>query len=310
MGCKFPVRMYRCKKGRTRDGTWPLVANIADGCGDLPVIVPCGRCIHCRLEIARQKTVRITHELLYHEVSCFITLTFNDGNLSYGNLGLPTLTRGQRGDVTLFLKRFRKWLETKMFPVPALRPEIKFFQCGEYGELYQRPHHHMILYGYDFSHDRVIDVKSSTADYTVYRSKTLESLWGKGDCHIGTVSWDSASYVASYCVKKLLGDDADAQYDDLGRIPPYMTSSLGIGKKWITQWINDVYPRDYIVVRGHRCKPPRYYDEYLRNHNPDLYEEVILARQRREHPDDYYDNAIAASLKKEKMLQFHKNPKF
>ena len=39
--------------------------------------LPCGRCIGCRLERARQWAVRIMHESKMHDTNCFLTLTYS-----------------------------------------------------------------------------------------------------------------------------------------------------------------------------------------------------------------------------------------
>ena len=286
--------MYRSKAGRTPEGTWPLVSNPKDGFVDLTVQIPCGRCIFCRLNTSMGKTIRLTHELEFWDTAAFLTLTYEDKHLPLNDAGVPTLTRGQSGDMTLFIKRLRDRID-----VP-----IKIFQCGEYGEKYGRPHHHAIIYGYDFSEDR----SPVSSDGKLFSSQLLNDCWKKGECVIGSVTWDSASYVASYSTKKLVGDDAK-QYDILDIEPPYMTSSLGVGKRWIEKWLYDVYPRDWIAVKGHKFKPPRYYDKVLEEKNPEMYKKVIKAREDHEYPEDYFKRGIAAMSIKEKQLEFFKNPK-
>ena len=41
--------------------------------------VPCGQCMACRLERARQWAVRCVHEAQMHKDNCFLTLTYRDG---------------------------------------------------------------------------------------------------------------------------------------------------------------------------------------------------------------------------------------
>ena len=287
--------MFRSKDGADKvTGRWSLVANPKDGCTDLPVDIPCGRCVFCRLKTAFGKTVRITHEAQCWDVASFLTLTYSPENLRYSIKGVPTLTRGQKSDMTLFLKRLRKYLD---------KLKVKYFQCAEYGETTFRPHHHVILYGFDFSHNR------EPISNTLFRSPDLDNLWRLGACAIGNVSWDSAAYVASYCVKKLTGPDAQATYDEAAILPPYMTSSLGLGLPWIQRWHDQVYPRDRIIVKGHSCKPPRYYDQWLEKTNPEMYYRVRKKRENVEFKEDYYLNAFAANIKKSKEIDFMKNPK-
>lgn len=291
--------MYRSNLERynRKSATWPLVSNPSDGCTDLPVDIPCGRCVFCRLKNSFGKSTRIVHELETWDTACFLTLTYNDDTLPISSKGLPTLTRGQSGHLTKFFKRLRKCIN---------RP-VKYFSCGEYGERTARPHHHAVLYGYDFADDR--RYLKMSGNHKLYTSQLLTDLWQHGNCYIGSVTWESASYVASYVVKKLTGPDAAVTYDYFDLVPPYMTASLGLGLNWIDRWMHDVYPRDRINVNGHLVKPPRYYDDRLKKTNPDLYADVM--RNRRNNADfdeEYHLNAISANLKKSSQLAFFSNP--
>ncbi len=53
---------------------------IKDYKGD-PQRVPCGQCINCRLEKARQWAVRCVHEAQLYAQNCFITLTYSDEHI-------------------------------------------------------------------------------------------------------------------------------------------------------------------------------------------------------------------------------------
>ena len=39
-----------------------------------------------------------------------------------------------------------------------------------------------------------------------------------------------------------------------------MSRNPGIGSAWFEKYKDDIYPKDFITVRGHKCKPPKYYD--------------------------------------------------
>lgn len=132
MTCYHPIQGYRSKMGRNKaTGLWPVVFNLNDGYGDLPVQIPCGRCIGCRLEHSRQWAIRCVHEASLHEENTFLTLTYNNEYVD-PNFSL------NKTDITNFLKRLRKNTGRK----------IRYFQCGEYGEQFHRPHHHVLLFGY------------------------------------------------------------------------------------------------------------------------------------------------------------------
>jgi hypothetical protein len=163
------------------------------------------------------------------------------------------------------MKRFRK----KFSHIP-----IRFFHCGEYGDENQRPHYHAIIFGFDFP-DKQVWKESFNGDH-YYVSDTLNKLWGKGYCIIGNVTFESAAYVARYIVKKVTGEDAEEHYKcvdpDTGELfnikPEYITMSRrpGIGKTWFDKFKSDVYPSDFVVLRGKKMRPPKYYDDLYSQH--------------------------------------------
>lgn len=241
----------------------------AGNAGKIGLVRPCGVCIACRLNYSRSKAVRAVHELDSWDCSSFVTLTYDPDFLIYSPGAIaPTVSRR---DLQLFFKLLRRKIE----PL-----KISYMASAEYGESTQRPHYHAIIYGFDFSFDREYWKKSPEGN-DLYTSQLLSDAWGnKGHAVVGDVTFESAAYVASYTVKKLSGKKATEEYDDLGRLPPFgaMSARPAIGRRWIEKWLYDVYPRDYVISRGHKTQPPRYYDDYLKSVNPDLYKRVMRAR--------------------------------
>jgi len=47
----------------------------------VPFNLPCGKCVECLLERARDWSIRCTHEASTHAKNAFITLTYSDDNL-------------------------------------------------------------------------------------------------------------------------------------------------------------------------------------------------------------------------------------
>lgn len=225
----------------------------------MPVDVPCGRCVGCRLEKARIWAVRCMHEAMLHERNCFLTLTYSEENLPPGGSLRPR-------DMVLFLKRLRE-------RVPQ---EIRFFQCGEYGEKLGRPHHHVLVFGYDFP-DRVR--LSGSGSETLWESELLSELWPFGFHSIGEVTFESAGYVARYQVKKVYGAEAEKHYQ--GKVPEYVTMSRrpGLGAGWIEKYGSDVFPSGELVVNGVKTKAPRYYEDRHARSKP---EEVAWVKLQRE----------------------------
>ena len=107
----------------------------------------------------------------------------------------------------------------------------------------------------------------------------LERLWPQGLSSVGTVTFESAAYVARYITKKFLGPNAADHYErvdtDTGEIisitPEYTTMSLkpAIGKTWFENYSTDVYPSDEVVIRGKKMKPPRYYNGLYELEHPE-----------------------------------------
>lgn len=267
MPCYRPIVGYKSQVVNP-SGKRSIVFNLKDGFHDLPVLLPCGQCIGCRLERSRSWATRCMHEASMYDRNCFLTLTYDPAHLpASGSLVLD--------DIQRFLKRLRK-----NFPNDKLR----YFLCGEYGDDTQRPHYHIILFNFDFF-DKTFH-KSSYSGCPIYISRTLDRIWGNGICWIGSVTFESAAYVARYVLKKVTGDKANDHYQ--GRLPEFCTMSRkpGIGLPWLERYFGDVYPHDFVVVRnGIKCRPPRFYDNYCEEYYPELFAEV--KRYRKSTSSDY-----------------------
>lgn len=271
MTCYHPLTAYRSKSGRNPDtGKWPIVFNPHEGYVDMPIQVPCGQCIGCRLEHARQWAMRCVFEATQHTFNSFLTLTYSPENLpSDGSL--------VKRDMQLFMKRLRK----------KFGNGIRFFGCGEYGAEFQRPHYHIIIFGEDFHADRYPwSVKHGNV---YYRSSTLERLWPYGFSLVGAVTFESCSYVARYVLKKVTGDAAASHYDGLQPEFTLMSRRPGIAREWFDKFKDDVYPNDYVVIRDHLVvKPPKYFDDLFDITDHDMMQDIKLARKNKalEHAED------------------------
>ena len=249
--------------------------------------LPCGQCINCRLERSRRWAVRIMHESQLHEKNSFLTLTYDNDKLpSGGTLRVE--------DFQLFMKRLRRGSSSP----------LRFFHCGEYGcddpetclqpgcQHTARPHYHAIIFGENFSHDRQLYKTTKRGDQ-LFNSPSLSDTWGLGHAVIGNLSFESAAYVARYCLKKITGDDAEAHYK--GRKPEYVTMSRrpGIGADWYDKYKKEVYPSDSVVMRGREMLPPPYYDKLLEKSDPALFDKI--KRERTNAAKDFADSEDSRS---------------
>lgn len=227
--------------------------------GGNEISIPCGRCMDCRLEKSRQWALRCVHEASLYEDNCFVTLTFDDESISK-QCPTGSLNKKHMQD---FIKRLRTKFSDR---------KIRVFYCGEYGDLNQRPHYHILLFNLDFP-DKVY-LKTINGE-KLFTSDILSKLWPYGISSVGSLTFESAAYVARYCTKKVTGSEAEDHYK--GRLPEFAQASLkpGLGKGWFEKFgYSDVFPLDECVVRGSKCKPPRYYDRCLERDNPVMYQKV------------------------------------
>lgn len=227
--------------------------------------LPCGQCIGCRLERSRQAAVRCVHEAQCHDMSSFVTLTYDGEAPSAFSLFYP--------DFQKFMKRLRR-------SRPELRYRLRFYMCGEYGEQFGRAHFHALLFGVFFSDRQYLRKLSS--GFSLYRSAELERLWPHGFSSIGDVSFESAAYVARYATKSAVTgglvkrrrvsdgyvDLETGEFDP--RVPEFNRMSLkpGLAAPWFKVYGSEVFgsdsvPRDSVVLGGQEGKPPRYYDKLL-----------------------------------------------
>lgn len=233
------------------------------------LFLACGQCIGCRLERSRQWAMRCMHEASLYDENCFITLTYDDDHLESESLVYR--------DFQLFMKRLRKRFA---------RRNIRFYMCGEYGENLGRPHFHACLFNFSFSDKLYFKRVGSDVLYT---SSVLSEIWSKGFCLIGSVTFESAAYVARYCVARKTGSAAEAHYTSVSaetgevvvREPEFNHMSLrpGIGFPWLRKYWSDVYPRGSCIVRGRSVKPPKFYDRVLQDFKDDDWAALCLKRE-------------------------------
>jgi len=171
----------------------------------------CNQCTACRISKRRVWTHRILLEAAQHTDNAFVTLTFDDEHY-------PTDHSVKPRDIQLFMKRLR-------FACPSLK--IRYFACGEYGDLSMRPHYHLGLFGYP-SCSRGMSRFSRHSGSCCTPCDTVLKAWGQGNVTLGILEQKSAAYIAGYILKKLNKDD-DPRLE--GRRPEFARMSLrpGIG---------------------------------------------------------------------------------
>jgi len=242
MACYGPLIGYYSKTVNP-SGLRSIVFRKDQSHSGVPLEVPCGQCIGCRLAKAAEWATRAMHEKRMHNESAFCTLTYRNEALTKTSDGASLVKR----ELQLFMKRLRK-----------VRPQgLRFLACGEYGETTLRPHYHVLLLNTSFEDMRY---HKMSGEKRLYASAELDALWSHGDCLIGDVEFESCAYVAGYVVKKVTGKRAAAHYG--AREPEFQTMSRrpGLGKTYFDRYYQEAYQHDNVIIRGREVRIPRYYD--------------------------------------------------
>jgi hypothetical protein len=275
MACYNPVPAWQPDEGGQ------IVFNQVKNAREIKV--PCNNCIGCRIDRSRSWALRIMHEAQQYEENNFITLTYNAENIPRDG-----------GLVKAHFRNFMKRLRKKISP-----RKVKFYMCGEYGDKNNRPHYHAVIFNYAFTDWEYL--RDSDSGYPIYTSNELEKLWGKGFVQVGELTPESAAYISRYVLKKIVGNATDVidentglkpyerVHTDTGQIievwPEYSTmsrggrSGRGIANDWIHNYKTDVYPKDYTTLNDRKYKPPRYYDERLKEIDIDMYDDIKEGRK-------------------------------
>lgn len=226
--------------------------------------IPCGWCLNCRVDKQNELTHRCEKELINFKCGAFVTLTYDDYHIEdklrhdiKGNL-VATLSRS---DLTHYLYRLRANIKNRMPDNMLSNHHFKYLAVGEYGgdgQLFDRPHIHILFFGLDFA----------------VCKKELQKAWqGKGMIKVLPILNGGISYVLKYLDKQVFGEQAQIKYDNNNIERPYQVHSLGLGSSLYRDQL------DYIKTHKgcYRWKgkdipiPPYYKNKYYIKSNPELY---------------------------------------
>jgi len=219
MRCEYPITLNREKN------------HILPARNDF---VPCGKCIPCIERIRASWSFRIAVEEKLSESSTFLTLTYSDDYL-------PKDNQVSKAEVQKYIKRLRH-----------KAPKLKYYFVGEYGENYQRPHYHAIIF--NVSKDDLID-------------EWKEKDESKGIVTTDIVSPASIHYVTGYINKKYgkLDEKTGKQIPELERLRSFALMSKGLGKKYI-KYAAKFHKSNLTLqsnLNGNQTTIPRYYRDSI-----------------------------------------------
>lgn len=265
MSCLFPFKRYRLHDGSIASSEREMLSNKNPPIGHF--YTPCGQCGECRLSRARTWATRCVHESTQWKASCFITLTYKD---------TPPNNSLHPEDTRNFIRRFRD----------QFKKPFKYFLVGEYGDNFDRPHYHALIFGTDFGYSNHFSNNKNNPtsslellhDTSALSCPELNSIWGHGFTSVGELTFDSAAYCAQYAMKKITGSRAASHYGS--RHPEFMrTSQNAIGKQYALQYAKEIILNNSVISNDHKQPIPPYYLKQYEKHNHDLTRLKILREE-------------------------------
>lgn len=192
--------------------------------------VPCGKCPKCKKRKISDITFRLEQHLKVVNSAYFITFTYNDKNLPYGD-NEPTLVKK---DMQNFMKRLRNYYPPKT---------LSYFIVGEYGSKNKRPHYHALLFNAD----------------PMQLEEHITLTWKLGFTYILPLKNGGIPYVAKYMNKekpKLRGKENEFQI-----------SSQNLGLNYLDKetiaWHKQSAENCYIRHNSFKKALPRYYKKKI-----------------------------------------------
>lgn len=240
-------------------------------------MIPCGKCIGCRLDYSREWANRIIVESKeYPKNTCwFLTLTYNDENIPTKSI-INKETGEEKIGITLYKKDVQEFIKKlrRHYEYKYNHTGIRYFLAGEYGEKTNRPHYHACIFNMPIMTEMIL-FKKNEIGQPIWTNEKIEKIWGKGFITIGRLSWETAAYTARYIMKKQKGENAEWFYKNQAKNPEFtlMSRKPGIGKKYYDDNKEKIYKYDEIIIeRGNKpikAKPPKYYDKLydITNHD-------------------------------------------
>lgn len=228
------------------------------------MVVPCGKCMACLVRKRQEWVFRCKQELRRSPVAFFVTLTYDEDNVTTDEDGNAILSKV---DVQKFLKRLRK-----------ANPEcnIRYFLAGEYGPTTLRPHYHAIIY----------NLPSDDSPFKIRTQKLIEKSWQKGNVYVGE---DCGGAAINYAAKYLLTPSILPEAKNLP--PPFLLSSRrpAIGSNYVTEATKQYHEtrNNTVACDGVPLPLPRYYKT-----------KVQSEKVRKANFEEWYENEQEENLKK------------
>lgn len=266
-------------------------------------IIPCGKCLGCYLERARDKAVQLSLEKMnpeYKENECwFLTLTYEDDYLP-----IHSYVDGITGEIfsgcSTELRDLQNWIKKLRDNHPT--KNIRYMAAREYGSHTLRPHYHLIIFGLPLDTELFAKIGNNANGDPLWTTPQLDNMKSKdcwsvrrplgdrsakmykaGNVTVGEVTFQSISYVARYTMKKANKDyNSDWWYQSQGLDIEGISQSQDLGKWYYDLHKHEIYEKDLVPVLGKNgsfSRPPRSFDRLYKREFPKEFEKVIEKRK-------------------------------
>ena len=284
--CKVIFKPRYCYAEKTEDSLLWDVRRI-DGdwykC-DEEVLVPCGHCVGCAIDISRDWSYRMMCEKESSKNAWFLTLTYDEEHL-------PNNHQLNKKHLDDFIKKLRNYYYDLGLD------NIRYYACGEYGSKTARPHYHMIVYNlpltpleftsfgvkYKSSH-KYKTVGQSIDKTPLYQFDLLNDLWQKGFVVVGEVTVNSCAYVARYVNKKRMSGVKNEDLKKKGIVPEFncMSRMPGIGVPYYEKHYDEIITKNLEFYSGStRLSVGRSFEKWLEKNHPDRLEEYKAIKEKK-----------------------------
>ena len=216
--------------------------------------VPCGKCAICLVNKQQDWAFRLYQEQKVSYSSHFITMTYDEQCLPFGEANEPTL---DKRDTQLFLKRLRasqfkmmlkhhkKGLLKQFNELELL--SIRYYLVGEYGTETNRPHYHAIIFNV------LPDVM-----------KKIGEIWNLGHVKVGECNPTTIDYVTKYCISTKTGNQE--RFNGKSKEFATMSRRPGLGANYIETAAQYHADNQNATIRNHKGnfkRMPAYYKQKL-----------------------------------------------
>lgn len=219
--------------------------------------VPCGYCLNCRADKQQYIIDRAEYEYKKRLTASFVTFTYDDnwniarcavlnpcGGFEYdvsktGDL-TPRFTL-RYDDLQNFIMNIRHYIKNHPEIQNVMcQPDFSYVYVGEYGDVFNRNHFHVLFFGLDFA----------------YCKKIIFEQWKYGFIDVLPLLDGGIRYVTKYMDKQLTGDLAFIAYDCKGLARPKLRMSQGFGKGILTDNIKDIKDHFMTYKARHGVRRP------------------------------------------------------